>query len=221
MVRRVFFSYHFQEDAWRANQVRNSWVTKRSRKAAGFFDAADQEEVKRASDAEIKRWIDEQLQGTSVTIVLIGEHTASRKYVRYEIEQSLKRGNAILAIRIHNVKDLSGRVGREGSNPLDGFSLPAGSGRRPLSDVFPTYDWVIGDGRNNLPQWIEEAIEINASIPDTARTHLAEETRDEEEGLVAAALTILAVGALLTVGAAVLEEIRRRLRRNRDRYRYP
>jgi len=46
MARRTFFSFHYERDAWRAGQVRNSWVTQ-DREAAGFWDAAGWEEVKR------------------------------------------------------------------------------------------------------------------------------------------------------------------------------
>ena len=88
MVRRVFFSFHYERDAWRASQVRNSWVTKPDREAAGFWDAAEWEKVKKQGDAAIKRWIDKGLEGTSVTVVLIGTETCSRKWVRYEIQKS-------------------------------------------------------------------------------------------------------------------------------------
>ncbi len=44
MARRIFFSFHYENDVWRANIVRNSWVTA---DAAGFVDAADFEEVKK------------------------------------------------------------------------------------------------------------------------------------------------------------------------------
>lgn len=47
MARRTFFSFHYENDVWRANIVRNSWVTKSDRDAAGFVDAADFEEVKK------------------------------------------------------------------------------------------------------------------------------------------------------------------------------
>ena len=51
MARQTFFSFHHQHDAWRAGQVRNSWVTK-DRNAAGFWDKAEWEEVKKAGDLE-------------------------------------------------------------------------------------------------------------------------------------------------------------------------
>src|SRR5437867_4935474 len=97
MARRVFFSFHYERDNWRAGQVRNSWVT-RDREAAGFWDAAAWQEVKSRGDAAIRNWINEQLHGTSVTAVLIGAETASREYVLYEIKQSVARGNGLLDI---------------------------------------------------------------------------------------------------------------------------
>lgn len=53
MARKVFFSFQFSEDNWRANVVRNSWVTQ-NRKSSGFFDSAVWEKVKKQTDAEIK-----------------------------------------------------------------------------------------------------------------------------------------------------------------------
>ena len=50
--------------------VRNSWVTQ-GKEAAGFIDAANFEEIKRRGDVAIQRWIDNQLKGTSVTVVLV------------------------------------------------------------------------------------------------------------------------------------------------------
>jgi hypothetical protein len=49
----------------------DSWVTK-DRESAGFWDAAAWEEVKKKGNDAIEKWIDDQLKGTSVTVVLIG-----------------------------------------------------------------------------------------------------------------------------------------------------
>ena len=70
-MRRVFFSFDW-DDVWRANQVRNSWVTKDNYADAGFADSAEIETLKKETDTAIKSWIDSQLNGTSVTCVLIG-----------------------------------------------------------------------------------------------------------------------------------------------------
>lgn len=81
MARRVFFSFHYERDIWRAGVVRNSWRTKPDREAAGFFDASIWEEAKKKGDAAIRRMIDDALKNTSVTAVLIGNQTANRDYV--------------------------------------------------------------------------------------------------------------------------------------------
>ena len=105
MARRVFFSSHYETDICRARQVRNSWVTKPDREAAGFWDAAAWEEVKKKDEEAIKRWIDKQLEGTSVTVVLIGAETSERKYVQYEINQSWDKGNGLIRTYVHNFKE--------------------------------------------------------------------------------------------------------------------
>ena len=116
MTRRVFFSFHYENDVWRANQVRNSWVTKPDAEAAGFVDSAAFEEVKKGGDAAIKKWIDKQLEGTSVTVVLIGTDTSNRDYIKYELEQSWKKGNGILGIYIDQCKDANGNTCARGGN---------------------------------------------------------------------------------------------------------
>ena len=76
MARHVFFSFHYERDIWRASQVRNSWVTQPNRESSGFWDAASWEEVKKKGDLEVKKWIRDQMKGTSVTVVLIGTETS-------------------------------------------------------------------------------------------------------------------------------------------------
>jgi hypothetical protein len=68
--------------------VRNSWVAQ-GKEAAGFIDAADFEEVEGQGENAIKNWIDKQLNGTSVTVVLVGNKTCNSKWVKYEIKKSI------------------------------------------------------------------------------------------------------------------------------------
>ena len=157
MARRVFFSFHYEADVWRAGQVRNSWVTKVDREAAGFWDAAAWEEVKKKGDAAIKQWIDTQLNGTSVTVVLIGSQTASRRYVDYEITESHARGNGQLGIYIDQCKDRFGNMCVRGTNPFLTLYFDANGRRTFLSQLYPTYDWVADRGYENLASWIEKA----------------------------------------------------------------
>ena len=145
MARRVFFSFYYERDVWRASQIRNSWVTKPDREAAGFWDAASWEEVQKKGDEAIKRWIRDQLDGTSVTVVLIGAETAARPYVQYEIDQSWARDNGLFGIYIHNMKDRNGNTDRKGSDPFGNYTN------------IKTYDWVNDSGYQNLSGWIEAA----------------------------------------------------------------
>jgi len=145
MTRRVYFSFHYEGDVWRANQVRNSWVTKPDRESAGFQDAAEFEAVKKQGDEAVKRWINRNIDGTSVTVVLIGEDTCNRKWVRYEVQRSIERGNGIVFIKIHNLKDQNGNVCPEG--PIDFGDIDV--------EGHPVYDWVTDDGYDNIGDWVE------------------------------------------------------------------
>lgn len=142
MARRVFFSFHYERDIWRANVVRNSWVG-RDRTASGFFDASLWENAKTSGDLTIRRLIDRALENTSVTAVLIGAQTASREYVLYEIEQSIARGNGLLGVRIEKIEDSQGRTAKAGQNPLPGG--------------YKLYRWYADKGYLNFSRWVEEA----------------------------------------------------------------
>ena len=65
MAKRVFFSFHYQDVIdFRANVVRNHWLTKPDREDAGFFDASIWA-AKRTSPLALKRLINSELQHTS------------------------------------------------------------------------------------------------------------------------------------------------------------
>ena len=102
MARNVFFSFKYK-DVSRSMVVRNSWVAQ-GKKAAGFIDAADFEAIKKKGDTAIENWIDGQLEGTSVTVVLVGAKTCNSRWVKYEIKQSIARGNGLLGIDISKIK---------------------------------------------------------------------------------------------------------------------
>ena len=140
MARHVFFSFKYK-DVSRAMVVRNSWVTQ-GREAAGFIDAADFEELERQGDTAIKNWIDKQLDGTSVTVVLVGEKTCSSRWVKYEIEKSIEKGNGLLGIDISKIKDLQGNTSERCGQIPEGYNF---------------YLWFKEDGYTNMGDWIEKA----------------------------------------------------------------
>lgn len=156
MARHTFFSFHHKNDNWRAGQVRNSWVTQ-ERVDAGFWDAAEWEAVKKKDKATIQKWIDEQMNGTSVTVVLIGSQTSTREHVGYEISQSYKLNKGVLGIYIHNVKNRDGLIDNKGANPFSNWTVEQNGQKVLLSALYPTYDWVSDNGRANIGSWIEAA----------------------------------------------------------------
>lgn len=137
--RQTFFSFHYERDVWRATTVRKSSTVDASA-AAGWSDKSLWEEAKAKGDDAIKKLIDEGLAGTSVTAVLIGSETASRKWVKYEIQQSIARGNGILGVYIHKLKNQEGNTDTKGA-------IPSGV---PSNAVY-TYEF----GR--LAEWVEKA----------------------------------------------------------------
>lgn len=156
-MRRVFFSFDW-DDVWKANQVRNSWVTKGNFESAGFVDEADIEKIKRATDDAIKSWIDRQLDGTSVTCVLIGSQTSNSRWVNYEIQESIKKVNGLLGVYIHNIRNENSlRSTIKGESP---FSKPPINFVPVTKLIYPCcsyYDWVNEKGYKNLGNWIEIA----------------------------------------------------------------
>lgn len=158
MARKVFFSFHYKRDAVRAGQVRNSnVVTSKAIETSDFIDAAKWEEVQRKGDQAIMDWIAAQLKGTTVTAVLIGTKTAERKWIKHEIKESLKRGNGLLGIYIHNCPLFDNSCDEKGKNPFDLLYFEKDGKKQFLSEVYKTYDWIADDGRKNLEAWIEAA----------------------------------------------------------------
>lgn len=158
-MRTVYFGFHFQRDYWRVGQIRHSWINGRDKFATPFLDAADWEEVKRQGKQNIENWIQDQLQGSSVTVILIGNETSTRDWVNYEIVESHNRGNGLLGIYIHNMRDQRGYIDIQGANPFANhfYTNTDGIKRTYLSSIYPTYDWVYGNGRDNIGIWIENA----------------------------------------------------------------
>lgn len=154
MAKSVFFSFHYENDLFRSNVVRESWVTQ-GNEQAGFTDAAEFESIKRLGDDSVKSWVKRQLEGTSTTIVLIGSQTLERKWVQYEIIESIRRNNKIIGVTIHNIKDAR-----------TGLTEPPGNTHTVIgqnADGSPIYfdsiaasihDWKLDDGYNNMKSWI-------------------------------------------------------------------
>ena len=162
MARKVFYSFHYANDYWRTQQIRNIGFIEGSKPAS----ANDWEAVKRGGDTAIENWIDNQLVGKSCTVVLVGAETANRKWVIHEIIQSWNAKKGVLGIRIHKLKDSDGNQGVAGPNPFDNVTVRG----TPMSSIVKIYSpnttvsteayKIISDG---IADWIETAVEIRDS----------------------------------------------------------
>ncbi|WP_252718472.1 TIR domain-containing protein, partial [Acinetobacter lwoffii] len=98
MKRQVFYSFHYDNDVMRVQQIRNIGALEGNTPVS----ANDWETLKRNGDTAIKNWIDNQLKYKNCLIVLIGSQTANRPWVKYEIQRAWELGKAVLGIHIHN-----------------------------------------------------------------------------------------------------------------------
>jgi len=156
MTRRVFFSFHYERDIWRANVVRKSWVTQ-DREAAGFWDASLWEKAKKQGDKAVRKLINEGMKGTSVTAVLIGARTSSRKWVRYEIRKSYEEGKGLLGVFIHRIEDDDGNTDEKGEVTFGVLGKDEEGNNVYFHDVARKYDWVDDEGYDNFGDWAEQA----------------------------------------------------------------
>ncbi|MDP8100054.1 TIR domain-containing protein [Pasteurella atlantica] len=158
MVRRVFFSFHYKNDVWRVSQIKLIGKIERNQPAS----PNEWEKIK-GNKLQIEKWINNQIEGRSCTVVLIGSETANRPWVKYEIEKSWKKGMGVVGIYIHGLKDMFGNQSNKGNNPFEGYTL----GNKNFSKVVKCYEpkgrtsqekyaWIA----DNIGWIIEEAIQI-------------------------------------------------------------
>lgn len=166
MKRRVFFSFHYKPDNWRASQVRNAGIVEGNQPVADN----DWETVTKGGDAAIQKWIDEQLSGRSCSVVLIGRETAGRKWINYEIIKSWDGMKGVVGVYIHRLKDIAGNQGTKGHNPFDGITLGTSTGPK-LSNLVKAYDPPYSESKDaykyiadNIQSWVDEAIAIRSKL---------------------------------------------------------
>ncbi len=159
MVRKAFYSFHYKPDNWRASQVRNMGVIEGNKPASDN----DWEDVKKGGDPAIQNWIDNQIKGKSVAIILIGEETAGRKWIKYEIKKAWNDGKGVMGIYVHNLKDMDENQSDQGANPFDAYKVDGVSMAKIVKAYdppFSTSTYVYSHIKENLAEWIETAIEI-------------------------------------------------------------
>jgi hypothetical protein len=153
--RQVFYSFHYENDVFRVHQIRNIGAIEENKPVS----ENNWEEVKRKGDASIEKWIDDNMNYRSCVIVLIGEQTTNRKWVKHEIEKAWNEGKGLFGIYIHNLKDPKTGVCKQGANPFDKFTFKDGT---KLSSKVKCYNPNSNSPNKeiilNLEDWIEKAI---------------------------------------------------------------
>lgn len=166
MARRVFFSFHFERDNWRASQVRSMGVIEGNPPCSDN----DWEAIKRGGDSAVKRWIDGQLEGKSCVVVLVGSETAGRPWITYEITEAWNAGKGVVGVRIHNLRDRNQAQAVAGANPFSELHFAKEPSKLlssvvalhnpPFSDSLRVYAYI----SKHLATWIEEAIQQRADF---------------------------------------------------------
>lgn len=161
MARRCFFSFHYKPDNWRASQVRNIGAISGNKPA----NDNDWESITKGGRVRIEKWIRDQMSGRSCTVVLVGEKTAKRRWINYEIVKSWNEGMGVVGIYIHGLKNLESKISKKGYNPF-AFIRYGNTGKK-LSSIVKCYNpsgsnskekyaWI----SKHLANAVEEAIKI-------------------------------------------------------------
>ncbi len=133
MARKVFFSFHYKPDNWRASQVRNIGNVEGNSPASDN----DWETVTKGGDAAIMKWIE------------------------YEIEKAWEAGKGLVGIHVNKLKDGDGETSAKGANPFAGFTVDGVPLTQLVTCHTPsgaTSKAAYADISDNIESWIEDAI---------------------------------------------------------------
>lgn len=162
--RQIFYSFHYDNDVFRVQQIRHIGALEENAPVS----VNDWEKVKQAGDREIESWIEDSMRYRSCVVVLVGEKTYARPWVRYEIKKAWADGKGLLGIYIHNLKcaktiknnSLHNGKSAVGKNPFDTFTI----GDKCMSSIVHCYNpdsnHPYKSIRDNLESWVETAIQI-------------------------------------------------------------
>lgn len=154
--RKVFYSFHFDNDVMRVQQVRNMGVIEGNTPVT----ANAWEEVKRKGTKAIEGWIDDNMKGKSCVIVLIGTETNKRPWVDYEIKKAWEDRKGLLGIHVHNLSCPNNGTCAQGTDPLSKYSFKVGDKVVKPKTYNPKSTDAYNDIAKNIEAWIEDAIAI-------------------------------------------------------------
>jgi len=162
--RQVFYSFHYAPDSWRTSTVRSIGAIEGNKPAPDN----DWETITRGGYDAIKKWIKEQMKYRSCTVVLVGNKTANRKWINYEIVESWNADMGVVGIHIYGLKNQDGYISEKGENPFDYITY--GDSGKKLSAIVKCYnpsganskeryDWI----SKYISDAVEEAVKIGGN----------------------------------------------------------
>jgi len=153
--RQIFYSFHYDNDVFRVQQIRNIGALEDNKPVSHN----EWETVKRGGDKAIEKWIDDNMKYRSCVVVLIGEDTHKRPWVKYEIKKAWEDGKGLLGIHINNLKDPKTGTCSKGINPFDQFTFKDNKGNiKTIPCKTPSVSDAYNSIKNNIESWVEEAI---------------------------------------------------------------
>lgn len=154
MTQSVFFSFQYDPDSWRVQQVMNMGAVS----GGSAFTPQDWEAVRYKTEAAIEKWIHEQMRYTKAVIVLVGATTSQSRWVRHEIIKGWNDKRPLLGIRIHGLLDNDGYASSCGGNPFASISMTGGG---TMADYVTLIDpsgndskGVYRDIQDSLEHWV-------------------------------------------------------------------
>lgn len=154
MAQSVFFSFEYEPDNWRVQQVMNMGAVS----GGSAFTPQDWEAVRHQTDAAIENWIHAQMLYTKAVIVLVGATTSQSRWVRHEIVKAWNDKRPLLGVRIHNLHDRKGNSASWGEDPFAKIGMTGGG---TMADYVPLINpggggsqAVYRDIQDNLEQWV-------------------------------------------------------------------
>jgi hypothetical protein len=157
MAKSVFFSFHYERDAWRVQQIVNLGALE----GQPILSSQEWEQVKRRGSAAIEKWIADQMAYKRAVVVLVGKETARRPWVRYEIAYAWNNKKPLVGVRINGLADAQGNTDTPGANPFEAVQLDGGG---TVGDYVPLYSprgtlsqAVYADIKDNLATWVDSA----------------------------------------------------------------
>lgn len=159
MAKKCFLSFYYYEDSWRVSKVKYIGAIEEQ----PILTANKWEEIKKKGDDAIKDWIENNMRGKECLIVLVGAHTSSRRWVKYEIRRACEKGIGVLGIYIHNLKDSVGNQSTKGTNPFENVSINGegiSSYAKMYDPPYSTSTYVYDHIAENISGWVDSAIRL-------------------------------------------------------------